>query len=218
MSGARVRSELEEQIMKTRIAETRSIRAGSLALVGMLVIGALTAWMLPADAEARYGGKGAEGWGSNQREPAANSRRAPEKVAPVYDDQPLSETEAEALLAALDDEYKAWATYEQVIDDFGAVQPFTSVQRAEESHIAALVRLLQAYGLEVPENEWEGHMPSFASLAEACAEAAQAEIDNAALYDELLVGVENPRILRVFESLQKASESRHLPAFQRCAA
>ena len=125
--------------MKTRITETRSIRAGSLALAGMLVIGALTAWMLPADAEARYGGKGAEGWGSNQREPAANSRRAPEKVAPVYDDQPLSETEAEALLAALDDEYKAWATYEQVIDDFGAVQPFTSVQRAEENHIAALV-------------------------------------------------------------------------------
>jgi hypothetical protein len=34
-----------------------------------------------------------------------------------------SDTEIAALHEALDDEYRAWATYDQVIADHGAVQP-----------------------------------------------------------------------------------------------
>lgn len=45
----------------------------------------------------------------------------------------------------------------------------------------------------------------------------QAEIDNAALYDELFSMVDNADLIQVFTSLQRASETRHLPAFERCA-
>jgi len=45
----------------------------------------------------------------------------------------------------------------------------------------------------------------------------QAEIDNAALYDELFSMVDNPDIVRVFTSLQQASQTKHLTAFERCA-
>jgi hypothetical protein len=129
----------------------------------------------------------------------------------------LSESEVEALLMALEDEYKAWSVYDQVIADFGAVRPFTSIQRAEENHIAALVRLLDGYGLEVPVNEWPGNVPTFDTLAEACEAGVQAEIDNAALYDQLFSMVENPDLIRVFTALQQASQDQHLPAFERCA-
>ena len=118
---------------------------------------------------------------------------------------------------ALDDEYKAWSVYEQVIADFGAVRPFTSIQKAEENHIAALVTIFDRYGLEVPANDWVDNVPSFDTLAKACEAGVQAEIDNADLYTQLFDMVDNPDITRVFTSLQRASETMHLPAFERCA-
>ena len=39
----------------------------------------------------------------------------------------LNQTEIGALSEALDDEYRAWATYDQVIRDFGEVRPFDNV-------------------------------------------------------------------------------------------
>ncbi len=131
----------------------------------------------------------------------------------------LSELERDALMQALQDEYKAWSVYEQVIADFGAVRPFTNIQRAEENHIAALVNVFNAYGLDVPANEWQGNVPTFDTLAEACAGGVQAEIDNAALYDQLfnMVEEDNPDIIQVFTALQRASQNQHLPAFERCA-
>ena len=185
---------------------------GLVVLVGMLLVGAVAAWALPLEAGAAYGqGRGAApGRGGGASESPALSLDA-------VSAGDLSETEEEALLLALNDEYKAWSVYEQVIADFGSVRPFTSIQRAEESHIAALVTLFDRYGLDVPENPWLGNVPSFDTLAEACAAGVQAEIDNAALYDELFSMVDNPDIIRVFTSLQQASETKHLPAFERCA-
>jgi|GEM_PF-1417028 len=131
----------------------------------------------------------------------------------------LSEEEKDALIQALQDEYKAWSVYEQVIADFGAVRPFASIQKAEEHHIAALVNVFNAYGLDVPANEWRGNVPTFDTLAEARAGGVQAEIDNSALYDRLFSMVEedNPDIIQVFTALRRASLSQHLPAFERCA-
>ena len=131
----------------------------------------------------------------------------------------LSEAEVEALRMALEDEYKAWSVYDQVIADLGAERPFTNIQRAEENHIAALVRIFEAYGLDVPENEWPGEVPSFDSLAEACEAGVQAEIDNADLYDQLfsMIDSDNTDLAQVFTALQRASLEQHLPAFERCA-
>ena len=43
---------------------------------------------------------------------------------------PLSEPEIQALSDALDDEYKSYATYAQVIADFGPERPFVNCQIA----------------------------------------------------------------------------------------
>ena len=186
--------------------------AGLVTLVGALVLGTVAVWALPSSAEAAYGG-GRRGGAR------AQAAAEPVRLVPFVDDVAgdLTESEVDALLMALDDEYKAWSVYDEVIDDFGAVRPFTNIQRAEEKHIAALVTLFDRYGLDVPENEWPGNVPTFSSLGEACEAGVQAEIDNAALYDQLFSMVENQTVIRVFTSLQQASQTKHLVAFQRCA-
>jgi hypothetical protein len=128
----------------------------------------------------------------------------------------LSKTEIGALVEALDDEYQAFATYGQVIDDFGPVRPFVNIREAEERHIAALRRLFERYGVPMPENKWLGKAPRYRSIEEACRAGVEAEIANAALYERLLVSTERPHILRVYRALQEASQQRHLPAFRRC--
>jgi hypothetical protein len=129
----------------------------------------------------------------------------------------LSETEIRALNDALDDEYRAWATYDQVIADFGEVRPFTNIREAEARHIDALCALFARHGLPVPENSWPGNVARYASLQAACEAGVAAEIANGALYERLLTSTQRPDILRVFRNLQKASQQRHLGAFQRCA-
>ena len=57
---------------------------------------------------------------------------------------------------------------------------------------------------------------SFASLSEACQAGVDAEIADAALYDELSPLVSHADILRVFSNLQQASLNSHLPAFEAC--
>jgi hypothetical protein len=129
---------------------------------------------------------------------------------------PLSASENEALHAALDDEYRAWVTYDQVIADFGEVQPFCNIRDAEARHIEALSVLYARYGLTVPENPWPGKVTRYASLQEACAAGVAAEIENGALYERLLASTQRPDILTVFRNLRDASHQRHLPAFRRC--
>ena len=60
-------------------------------------------------------------------------------------------------------------------------------------------------------------IPTFGSLGEAAAAAAHAEIDNAELYDRLLMGIDNADVVRVATSLRDASLNQHLPAFQAAA-
>ncbi|MBS1202377.1 MAG: uncharacterized protein H6R22_886 [Chromatiaceae bacterium] len=129
----------------------------------------------------------------------------------------LTDAEIRALNEALDDEYQAWATYDQVIADFGEVAHFRHIREAEARHIAALRTLFARYGQSVPENPWLGRVPRFTSLTEACDAGVAAEVANAALYDRLLAATERPDILGVFRRLQAASQERHLRAFERCA-
>ena len=130
---------------------------------------------------------------------------------------PLTETEIRALNEALDDEFRAWATYDQVIADFGEVPPFSNIRAAEARHIEALCMLFAHYGLPVPENLWLGKVARYASLQAACEAGVAAEIANGALYVRLLGETTRPDILTVLRNLQEASQQRHLPAFQRCA-
>ncbi|WP_100640810.1 ferritin-like domain-containing protein [Marinobacter salexigens] len=128
----------------------------------------------------------------------------------------LTEKEVRALHEALDDEYKAWATYDQVLADFGDVRPFSNIRDAEGRHINALLRLFERYDLPVPDNPWPGKVARFASLQEACEAGVKDEVENADLYERLFEATERPEILTVLRNLQAASQERHLPAFQRC--
>lgn len=131
---------------------------------------------------------------------------------------PLTPTEINALLLALNDEYHAWAVYNQVIADFGDVRPFTSIMQSEASHIKSLTTLLTTYQVPFPTtNPWVGQIPSFASTSAACAAGADAEIVNADLYTQLFASTQRADILQVYQQLQAASLNNHLPAFQRCA-
>lgn len=128
----------------------------------------------------------------------------------------LAENDIQVLQEALDDEYHAWSTYDQVIRDLGDVQPFSNIQEAEARHIEALQSLFVQYALPVPENPWPDRVERYANLQAACKAAVAAEIANVTLYDRLLGTARNADIIAVLRNLQEASKMRHLPAFQRC--
>ena len=129
----------------------------------------------------------------------------------------LDELERRALDEALDDEYRAWATYDQVIRDFGAIAPFVNIREAEARHIGALLRLYERYGLAAPANPWPGKVARYASVREACDAGIAGEIANAAMYERLIDAARRPDLVAVLRNLQAASQERHLRAFQRCA-
>lgn len=131
----------------------------------------------------------------------------------------LSDEAKTALNRAIDDEYKALATYEKTIETIGSKRPFSMIVRAEEQHISALKSLFDKYGITIPENQWMGKADAPASLTEACQTGVSAETANAKLYrDELLPAVRNYEdITGVFTNLMNASQRNHLPAFERCS-
>jgi hypothetical protein len=129
----------------------------------------------------------------------------------------LTEIEIQVLNEALDDEYHAWATYDQVIADFGDAAPFSNIREAEARHIEALCTLFSRYGLAVPENPWRGKVERYSSLQAACEAAVTAEIANGEMYERLLGSSLRPDIVTVLRNLQEASQQRHLVAFRRCA-
>jgi hypothetical protein len=150
------------------------------------------------------------------RLPAASPYLLGRKSADNQNMGRLSTIEVDALLEALDDEYKAWATYDGVIRDFGSIRPFINIRDAEGRHIDALLGVFHRYELTPPGNVWAGKAPHFDSVRSACAAAVQGEIENAALYERLLQSTDRPDILGVYRNLMDASQQRHLPAFQRC--
>ena len=130
----------------------------------------------------------------------------------------LSPQETEDLLAVLDDEYRAHATYSAVLEDFGDIGPFANIREAEARHIEALLELFRHFEITIPPNDWPGRVTRYSNSQEACAAGVSAEIDNAALYDLVLAHTSRPALITVYENLQRASRENHLPAFQRCAA
>ncbi|KAF0222456.1 MAG: hypothetical protein FD176_2635 [Rhodospirillaceae bacterium] len=122
----------------------------------------------------------------------------------------------QALLEALDDEYKARATYAAVIDRFGPVRPFVNIIQSEQRHVNALQMLLRQRGFAIPDDPYGGRVKAPDTLDQACALGVQAEVENAALYDRLnRLVAHDPEVVTVFANLQRASQENHLPAFRR---
>ncbi len=124
----------------------------------------------------------------------------------------------EALVGS-DGEYAAYAMYGAVIDKYGAVEPYVSIQKAEGKHIDALKRQMDKYGISYPPvNPYLGNVDAPESLEQAAAAWAEGEIANVAMYDDLLLASKDcDSVSRVFANLRRASESMHLPAFELAA-
>lgn len=123
----------------------------------------------------------------------------------------------QALIEALDDEYKACASYAHVINIFGEIRPFINIIEAEKRHIQALLPLFKKYGFNIPEDSWDKRVETPNSILEACQAGVEDEIENAEMYNRLLAATKDyADVQQVFKNLQRASQENHLPAFQRC--
>lgn len=130
----------------------------------------------------------------------------------------LSDEVIAAMTNGIMDEYNAYNIYQAVINQFGEVRPFTAIQQAEAQHILAWEMLFNRYGVELPEMPAVDESLTFDSLSAACSAAADAEIANFDLYDQMLETLQDyPDMVWVITNLRNASEFHHLPAFERCA-
>lgn len=124
---------------------------------------------------------------------------------------------SQALRIAAYDEFDAYNTYSNVIAKFGNVLPFSNIINSEINHYNEMIGLMQKYGVEAPlVQQTQIELPN--SLQECCEIAVAAEIDNVALYDNLLMYVNEPDVRDLFYRVQAASYNNHLPAFRACVA
>lgn len=122
---------------------------------------------------------------------------------------------SQILRIAVYNEFKAYETYTKVIEKFGLVQPFVNIKEAEAVHYSALIQLMQKYEVEIPINDWVNkniEIPN--SLIECCEMGVAGEINNIAMYNNLLSYAIEPDIKEVLFKLQAASYNNHLPAFR----
>jgi len=189
-------------------------------IVTVLVVGAAAVY---AQGGRGKGGNGGQGGGNGQstQQPQDGTqggglRDMYANLPPAYEGE-LPQEVIDLMIDGWTDEQHAYAVYEAVIAQFGAVRPFTSIQNAEVQHASAWEFLFERYGIDVP-NVPTFDVPQFASLEEACALGAEAEIANFGLYDQMAEAfAPYPDIAQVAQALRDASEFQHLPAFQACA-
>lgn len=128
-----------------------------------------------------------------------------------------SPADAEALALALDDEYRAEAMYESVMAAHGEIRPFSNIIQAERRHSQRVRDEMTRLGIEYSDtNPFLGNITAPATTFKACQQGVDAEIENIALYDEILPTISDGQVKATLTDLQWASRERHLPAFQRC--
>lgn len=130
----------------------------------------------------------------------------------------VDEQTERALLASLEDERRAEATYRAVLAKFPHARPFVNIVEAEKQHQNRLLGLFEKYGVQVPVNPFDPAAITVPeTIGEACKAGIKAEEENIALYDGFFKFVKEADIRSVFQLLQSASKENHLPAFTRCA-
>ena len=123
----------------------------------------------------------------------------------------------QVLRIAVYDEYHAYESYRSIIEKFGNQAPFSNIIEAEMRHFAMLEPLLQKYNIQIPINNWDEKLVLPDSILECCELGVASELENIAMYDDLVLHVnEYPDIQDVLYQLQAASFNNHLPAFRRC--
>ncbi len=196
--------------------------AAALLLSTSIALASTTAYATPQpvdDATANVTVEGRRGPRPPTRPtPSALGNSTPGANLPAPVDGPVPAEVVAVITAGIMDEWQAYAVYDAVIDQFGAVRPFTNIQRAEAQHANAWATIFERYDLPLPARPVLEELPEIASLADACAVAAEAEIANMALYNTMMTTLADyPDMLQVATALRAASADKHLPAFERCA-
>lgn len=107
--------------------------------------------------------------------------------------------------------------YEAVMAKHGEIRPFSNIIQAERRHSERVREEMARLGIEYSDtNPFLGNIPAPATILEACQQGVDAEIENIALYDEILPTIADEQVKATLTDLQWASRERHLPAFQRC--
>ena len=118
------------------------------------------------------------------------------------------------LTYSLQDEYLAFHEYDVLINEKGYGKPFTNIILAEQTHIEALLPLLDWYGVEaVDPTLLYDHAVIPNSLEEALHIGVNAEIINIEMYENFLQHDIPSDVAEVFTRLMDASQN-HLRAFQ----
>lgn len=124
---------------------------------------------------------------------------------------------SQALRIAAYDEFEAYNMYNNVLMKFGNVLPFANIINSEITHYNEIITIMQRYGIEPPlVSQAQVDLPN--TLQECCELAIADEIDNIAMYDNLLMYVNEPDVRDVFYRVQAASFNNHLPVFRNCVA
>ncbi|MGB6328433.1 MAG: DUF2202 domain-containing protein [Halarcobacter sp.] len=139
----------------------------------------------------------------------------------LLESQKVDESNSQAILSqvlriAVYDEFKAYESYTKIIEKFGYVTPFVNIREAEARHYSELIPLLEKYEIDVPINNWAEKVEVPNSFIEACELGVASEINNIAMYENLLSYVQEADIRDVLYKLQAASYNKHLPAFRNC--
>jgi hypothetical protein len=129
----------------------------------------------------------------------------------------LSEDVEKGIARALADERRSEAEYAELVKRTPEF-PLERVARSEARHVFELERLLAAHGHPAPPASSDPPQVRAEDARAACAIGVASEKRNIALHDELLSTPLPPDVRCAFERLRAASATRHLPAFERCAA
>ena len=122
----------------------------------------------------------------------------------------------QAMVEAIQDEYRARALYQAIIEKFGVIRPFSKIIHSETRHAEHLSQLFRKYNLPIPEDTFAYQVDAPATVQEACRMAIAAEIDNVEMYDRFLDFVQEDDLRTTFTQLRSISLNRHKPAFERC--
>lgn len=186
---------------------------GIAAAVAIMVMGMILAGGTHVVSAAALDGRGGPGGSGGQGAWGAQGGTAGQASTALT---PLSDVEKDALQKAILEEYGAYNLYQSVIQQLGSAVPFNQILQSEQQHINVLVRAAQKYGVSVPQNIGLTAAPTFQTLQQACSAGVDAEMVDAALYDQLKPVTTHSDLLRIYSNLQSASLNNHLPAFQVC--
>lgn len=120
---------------------------------------------------------------------------------------------ADMLMYATQDEYIARAEYEAIIKEFDTIRPYYNSMRSEETHLDSLRDIYETYNIEFPTDTSKEQLIILTNLLEAAKVGILTEIDNIAMYEELLTYDIHEDIKDLSNALMKGSIN-HLKTFQ----